>query len=160
WQAEHSTRADAPCTGRVIRAELAILETDTGLGRRMENWAGLTLRDAVPLRVAGGLHYLMLSGEDRRLEPVYAGLLTEQGASDAVVADVAVKYDARLVPWLASPPQPAGAGRSASSMAALRWLSGRMGPRFDLNESGASAGVNTMMERYFYDLGGVQGGPG
>lgn len=160
WQAEHSTRADAPCTGRVIRAELAILETDTGLARRMENWAGLTLRDAMPLRVAGGLHYLMLSGEDRRLEPVYAGLMTEQGTIDEIVADMAVKYDARLMPWLDSPPQTNEAGRSASIMAALLWLSEKLGPKFEMNEIGASAGVNTMMERYFYDLGGVQVGPG
>src|SRR3546814_18725731 len=44
-------------------------------------------------------------------------------------------------------------------MAALMWLSGRLGPRFELNELGASAGVNTMMERYRYDLGGVRAGP-
>lgn len=159
WQAEHSTRAEAPCTGRVILAELAILETDTGLARRMENWAGLTLRDAMPLRVAGGLHYLMLSGEDRRLEPVYAGLMTDQRAIDEIVADMAVKYDARLMPWLDGPPQTNEAGRSASIMAGLLWLSERLGPRFEMNEIGASAGVNTMMDRYFYDLGGVQVGP-
>ena len=159
WQAEHSTRADAPCTGRVIRAELAILETDTGLARRMENWAGLTLRDAMPLRVAGGLHHLLLTGEDRRLEPVYAGLLTDQQAIDEVVADMAIRYDARLIPWLDSPPQTNEAGRSASIMAGLLWLSGRLGQKFEMNEIGASAGVNTMMDRYFYDLGGVQVGP-
>src|SRR3546814_9757210 len=44
-------------------------------------------------------------------------------------------------------------------MAALMWLSGRLGPRFELNELGASAGVNTIMERYRYDLGGVRAGP-
>src|SRR3546814_20375828 len=44
-------------------------------------------------------------------------------------------------------------------MAALMWLSGRLGPRFELNELGASAGVNTMSERYRYDLGGVRAGP-
>ena len=44
-------------------------------------------------------------------------------------------------------------------MAGLLWLSPRIGPRFELNELGASAGVNTMMERYRYDLGGTQVGP-
>jgi hypothetical protein len=159
WQAEHAARADAPCTGRVIKSELAILGTDTGLARRMENWAGLTLRDAMPLRVAAGLHYLLLSGEDRRLEPVYAGLMTDQWAIDEIVADMAMKYDARLMPWLDSPPQTNEAGRSASIMGGLLWLSERLGPRFEMNEIGASAGVNTMMERYFYDLGGVGTGP-
>ena len=159
WQARHSESAGAPCTARVIRAELAILETDTATGRRMANWQGLSLADAMPLRIAGGLHWLYLSGEDRRLEPVYGGLLTDQGAIDAIVADMAVRFDARLMPWLDGPPQTNEAGRSASVMAGLLWLSGRLGPRFELNEIGASAGVNTMMGRYFYDLGGTTAGP-
>lgn len=159
WQADHAERAGAPNTARVIRAELAILKTETGLAARMNNWAGLSLGDAMPLRVAGGLHYLFLSGEERRLEPAYAGLMTDQNAIDAIVAEMAEMYDARLMPWLDGPPQTNEAGRSASIMAGLLWLSGQLGPRFELNELGASAGVNTMMERYFYDLGGVTVGP-
>ena len=159
WQATHAEKANAPCTARVIRAELAILDTDTGLGRRMAGWQGLSLADAMPLRVAGGLHWLFLSGEDRRLEPVYAGLLTDQPAIDRIVADMAVRFDARLMPWLDGPPQTNEAGRSAAIMAGLLRLSERLGPKFDLMEIGASAGVNTMMGRYFYDLGGVQVGP-
>ena len=159
WQARHAEEANAPRTARVIRAELAILDTDTGTGRRMANWQGLVLADAMPLRIAGGLHWLCLSGEDRRLEPAYAGLLTDQAAIDAIVADMAVKYDAPLMAWLDGPPQTNEAGRSASVMAGLLWLSRRLGPKFELNEIGASAGVNTMMGRYRYDLGGVKAGP-
>ena len=159
WQARHSEKAGAPCTARVIRAEQAILETDTATGRRMANWQGLSLADAMPLRVAGGLHWLCLRGEDRRLEPVYAGLLTDQETIDAIVADMAVRFDARLMPWLDGPPQTNEAGRSASVMAGLLWFAGKLGPRFELNEIGASAGVNTMMGRYFYDLGGTTAGP-
>jgi hypothetical protein len=159
WQARHCEKAGAPCTARVIRAELAILETGNATGRRMANWQGLSLADAMPLRVAGALHWLYLSGEDRRLEPVYAGLLTGQSAVDAIVADMAMRFDPLLLPWLDGPPQTNEAGRSASVMAGLLWLSGRLGPRFELNEIGASAGVNTMMGRYFYDLGGTTVGP-
>ena len=128
WQARHSEKAGAPCTARVIRAEQAILETDTATGRRMANWQGLSLADAMPLRVAGGLHWLCLRGEDRRLEPVYAGLLTDQETIDAIVADMAVRFDARLMPWLDGPPQTNEAGRSASVMAGLLWFAGKLGP--------------------------------
>jgi hypothetical protein len=159
WQADHTERAGAPATARVIRGELAILDTDTGLARRMANWQGLSLEDAMPLRVAGGLHWLLLSGADRRLEPVYAGLMTDQPAIDAIVADLARQYDAPLMPWLDHPPQTNEVGRSASIVAGLLSLSPRLGPKFELNEIGASAGVNTMIERYFYDLGGVHVGP-
>ena len=65
WQANHADKADAPITGRVVRAELAILDTPTELARRMREWPGLSLEDAMPLRVAGGLHWLHLSGEER-----------------------------------------------------------------------------------------------
>jgi len=159
WQADHAAAAAAPGTARVVRAELALLDGESATGRRMANWQGLSLADAMPLRVAGGLHWLCLTGEDRRLEPVYAGLLTDQAAIDAIVADMAVRYDARLMPWLDGPPQTNEAGRSASIMAGLLWLAERVAPKFELNEIGASAGINTMMGRYRYDLGGVTAGP-
>ena len=159
WQAEHAAKAGAPNTARVIRAELAILDTNTGLARRMSNWAGLSLEDAMPLRVAGGLHWLSLSGAARQLGPVYAGLTTDQEVVDAIVAGLARQYDAPLMAWLDHPPQTNEAGRSASIVAGLLWLSRRLGSKFEMNEIGASAGVNTMIERYRYDLAGVEVGP-
>jgi hypothetical protein len=159
WQANHADKADAPITGRVVRAELAILGMPGELARRMREWPGLSLEDAMPLRVAGGLHWLHLSGADLRLAPIYAGSVTDQATVDEVIAKVASDWDARLVPWLDHPPQTNEAGRSSSVMAALLWLSQRVGSQFELNEIGASAGVNTMMERYRYDLGGVEVGP-
>lgn len=159
WQAQHCEKAGAPITARVVRAESAILDTETATGRRMSAWQGLTLEDAMPLRVAGGLHALYLSGEEPRLDAVYQGLVTDQGLVDDIIREVAETYDHKLMPWLDSPPQTNEAGRSASVMAGLLWLSGRLGPKFELNEIGASAGINTMMGRYFYDLGGTRTGP-
>jgi hypothetical protein len=159
WQADHAEKAAAPCTARVVRAQLAILETGTELARRIIEWPGLSLEDALPLRVAAGFHWLVLSGADCRLEPVYGGELTDQAAVDALVAAIAIEWDGNLVPWLDHPPQTNEAGRSASFMAALLWLSQRLGPKFEMNEIGASAGVNTMIDRYHYELGGVTAGP-
>src|SRR5687768_1159450 len=126
WQADHAAEAAAPDTARVVRAELAILDTDTELARRMRDWPGLSLEDAMPLRVAGGLHWLCLSGADRRLAPVYAGEVTDQAVIDALVAEIALHWDAKLVPWLDHPPQTNEAGRSASIMAGLLWLAQRL----------------------------------
>jgi hypothetical protein len=159
WQASHAERADAPITGRIVRAELAILETPTRLARRMTGWPGLSLEDAMPLRVAGGLHWLHLAGVEPRLAPIYASAVTDQAAVDEIVVAVALDRDATLVPWLDHPPQTNEAGRSSSIVAGLLWLSRQFGPRFEMNEIGASAGVNTMIERYRYDLGGIAIGP-
>ncbi|KLE35146.1 DUF2332 domain-containing protein [Aurantiacibacter luteus] len=159
WQASHCERAGAPNTARLVRGLLAALETDTATGRRMANWQGLSLEDAMPLRVAGGFHWLFLTGEEPRLGEIYAGLMSDQGLVDALVADTAERFDHMLLPWLDHPPQTNEAGRSASVMAALLWLSQRLGPRFELNEIGASAGINTMLPRFRFDLGRVEVGP-
>jgi len=159
WQFEHTTRAFAPCTARVILAELAIMQTDTETGRRIAAWPRPSLVDALPLRMAGALHHLFLTGDAPELGPVYAGELTDQAAIDAIAVDLVQRFDARLAPWLDGPPQTNEAGRAASIMAGLLWLAERLGPDVELNEIGASAGVNTMMDRYHFDLGGVGVGP-
>ena len=159
WQARHSEEAGAPITARVVRAGAAILRGSSTLGARIEAWPGLSLEDAMPLRYAGGLHFLHLSGAEPELAPVYAGEVVDQAEVDAIVARAAVKFDAELTGWLDSPPQTNEAGRSSCVMAGLLWLSARIGQEFELIEIGASAGINSMMHRYAYDLGGVLAGP-
>jgi hypothetical protein len=160
WQACHAAENGAPATARVIRALAGVRASDTATGQRIANWPGLTLKDAMPLRIAGGFHHLVLTGADHRLADVYAGRITDQAAVDALVLDLAHQFDARLLPWLDGPPQTNEAGRSASIMAGLLWLAQRVAPaRFDLFELGASAGVNTMLHRYFFRLGATEVGP-
>jgi hypothetical protein len=113
----------------------------------------------MPLRLAGGFHHLHLTGADDRLGPIYRGDITEQAEVDALIGAITHDHDARLLPWFDGPPQTNEAGRSANFMAALLWLAPIIGARFELNEIGASAGINTMMERYHFDLGGVTAGP-
>lgn len=160
WQARHAEENGAPATARVIRALAGVRASDTATGKRIANWPGLTLKDAMPLRLAGGFHHLLLSGADARLARVYTGAITDQAEIDALVLDLTQQFDARLLPWLDGPPQTNEAGRSASIMAGLLWLAQRISsPRFDLFELGASAGVNTMIDRYFFRLGDTEVGP-
>ncbi|MEO6153999.1 MAG: DUF2332 domain-containing protein [Croceibacterium sp.] len=159
WQADHAERAGAPITARMVRAELAVSRTDTAIGRRLRAWPGLSLEDALPLRLAGALHWLHLTGAEPALGPVYAGDVFDQAQIDQIVIAVTGAHDLVLLPWLDHPPQTNEAGRSSSLTAGLLWLGKRLGPCFEVTEIGASAGVNTMMERYRYDLGGVEVGP-
>ncbi|MDE2301828.1 MAG: DUF2332 domain-containing protein [Sphingomonadales bacterium] len=159
WQAEHAARNDAPITARICLAQLAVMQGDTATGRRISTWPGAVIEDALPLRLAAAFHHLHLTGAEARLTPVYTGAITDQAAVDAAVLAVVRDHDAALLRWLDGPPQTNEAGRSASFIAALAWLSGRIGPRFEMNELGASAGCNTMIERYRYELGGVGFGP-
>ena len=159
WQARHCENAGAHGTAMVVRGLLALEESEAATARRIFGWSGLTLKDAMPLRINGGLHNLVLSGEDMRLSDVYDGRVRDQTVADALVREVVEMYDARLLPWLDGPPQTNEAGRSASLMAGLLWLAQHVEPRFEMLEIGSSAGINTMMDRYFFDLGGVKKGP-
>lgn len=159
WQAAHCRENDASITAAIVAAQRALLHGDTAVARRLSSWPGPVAEQAVPLRLAGGLNWLHLSGKETRLAPVYAGEVRDQGAIDAIVGAVVADHDARLLTWLDGPPQTNEAGRSASIMAGLLWLARRVPGRFEMNEIGASAGANTMIERYAYDLGGVRIGP-
>jgi hypothetical protein len=158
-QAEHAARNGAPGTGAICRAMIALAQRDTLCGARIANWPGSVIKDAMPLRLAGGLHDLFRRGIEPGLGAVYRGELTDQGAIDALVGEIVARHDAALLPWFDGPPQTNEAGRSANFVAALHWLASRVVPKFEINEIGSSAGMNLLIDRYRYDLGGVVSGP-
>jgi len=158
-QADHAAHNDAPATAAVCRALIALARGGTACGARIANWPGDVLADAMPLRLAGGLHHLFRKGEAPELGAVYAREVDAQDSVDAIVADVVARHDADLLPWFDGPPQTNEAGRSSSFVAALHWLASRMTGVFELNEIGSSAGMNLLIDRYGYDLGGVVSGP-
>lgn len=158
-QAEHALRNSAPGTGAICRAMIALAKGDTACGERIADWPGSVIKDAMPLRLAGGLHNLFRRGAEPGLGAVYHGEMTDQAAIDALVGEIVARHDAELLPWFDGPPQTNEAGRSANFVAALHWLASRMVPQFEINEIGSSAGMNLLIDRYRYDLGGVVSGP-
>ena len=150
----------APITALVCQGLRELLETERGgaVMRRVRRWAGPALADALPLRVAGGLHALHLSGDEPSLAPIYEGLSPTHAAE--LIADAIERHEPYLMPWLDGPPQTNEAGRSSNYAAAFLWLVDHGLPgNCDLIEIGSSAGINLMMRRYRYDLGGVKVGP-
>lgn len=126
--------------------------------RRVRGWSGPPLADALPLRLAGGLHALHLSRREPELAPLYEGRYVKH--LPGLLVSVLKGHEAFLLPWLDSPPQTNEAGRSWGYAAAMLWLADRgLPPRFELLEVGSSAGINLMMARYRYHLGGVAVGP-
>lgn len=159
-QVAYCRSSGAEITATVCQALLDLIDSDRGgtVMLRVRKWLGPPLADALPLRVAGGLHALHLSGDEPMLEPVYAGQRTSN--ADALFADVLERHEPFLMKWLDGPPQTNEAGRSANFAAAFLWLAERGLPSdFALYELGSSAGINLMMRRYRYDLGGVKVGP-
>ncbi|MDP3673724.1 MAG: DUF2332 domain-containing protein [Novosphingobium sp.] len=150
---------DALITARIVEGVRDLLASDAPgeLLARVRGWSGAPLADALPLRVAGGLHAIHLKGEEPALSAIYRGGMADVAA---VLGDVVARRDAELLPWLDGPPQTNEAGRSSNFILAMLWLAERgLGPRFECLEIGSSAGINLMIDRYRYDLGGVEVGP-
>ncbi len=159
-QVAYCRKAGATVTARVVAALRDLLERGEG-GQLLETvraWQGAPLADALPLRVAGGIHSLYLKD---RASPLGAIYRDEQGVDDAALIAAAIHAnEAELLPWLDGPPQTNEAGRSAGFIAAMLWLAEQgLCPRFQCLEIGSSAGINLMLARYRYELGGVGVGP-
>jgi len=151
----------APITARVVESIAAALDGDNGFARAIREWKGQATQDALPLRTAAGLHALHLSGAEPALAPLYRGEEAAMTDAPALVAVAIERHADALMPWLDGPPQTNEAGRSWAYIAAMLWLADQgLPPRFDCIEIGSSAGINLMIDRYFYDLGGVAVGPG
>ena len=158
-QVAYCAQNGAPLTGRVLAGIGTVLASD-GQGElldRVRGWQGAPLADALPLRLTGGIHALHLAGAAPSLGAIYRG---EPADDAAVIAQVIAEHEAELLPWLDGPPQTNEAGRSANFIAAMLWLADKgLPPRFQCLEIGSSAGINLMLDRYAYDLGGVTVGP-
>lgn len=159
-QVVYCTQAGATVTARVVAALRDLLERGEP-GRLLDvvrAWPGAPLADALPLRLAGGIHALHLKGVEPGLKAVYED---PGGTEDAHIVGEAIRaHEAELLPWLDGPPQTNEAGRSSNFIAAMLWLAEQGLPaHFQCLEIGASAGINLMLDRYHYDLAGVRVGP-
>ncbi|MCC5983284.1 MAG: DUF2332 family protein [Rhodobacteraceae bacterium] len=161
-QADACDRLGSPFTARLLRLAAERLDTDTAPGARVLGWPGdpLTGGDAVALRLAGGLHALVLSGADAALARAYAGHTTlSDGSLWQAIRDALTAHTDHLLHWLDSPPQTNEPARSAVLIAAGHWLAARFGRPLVLSELGASAGLNLRWDAYALQLQGARFGP-
>lgn len=142
---------DAHRTAALCEALAEQLDPTTRTGRRVLAWPRDTLADAVALRLVGGLNALRLAGADD-LAPAFSGT---PGDLSAAIA----RHDAALLPWLDSAPQTNEPQRSAALMTGLLDTAARFGQPLEIVEIGSSAGLNLLIGRYGFDLGGVAVGP-
>lgn len=154
-QAAFCAAMDAPLTARICAALADTLSRGSETGRRTLDWPGEPIPDALPLRLVGGLHALARTGVDPGLTALFAG----EGDAPAILSRVLTEHDAALLPWLDGPPQTNEPMRSGVLMAGLLEVAAAHGPAIELLEIGSSAGLNLLIDRYRFDLGGVTVGP-
>lgn len=163
-QASICTASGAPFTGRLCGLIGERISGEGVIERRVLGWPGNPSHegDALPLRLAGGLHALARSERHAGLTSVYQPNLAPDDDIlwDALAGALATEATF-LAPWLDGPPQTNEVGRSAALMAGLLVLAEQFRLPFALLELGASAGLNSRLDRYAYRLGDtVAGDPG
>ncbi|OYY68153.1 DUF2332 domain-containing protein [Sphingomonas sp. 28-63-12] len=150
---------DAPIYARLCTAIANGLTRESKTGARILDWTGEPTRDALPLRFIGGLHALVLAGVDHDLAAIFSGKTTDEGAIIATLGRVLMRHDDALMPWLDGPPQTNEPGRSGALIYGLLEVARRFGPRIEILEIGSSGGLNLLIDRYRFDLGGTIVGP-
>lgn len=158
FQANWARTLGAPFTERLIAAVAAVIDGSTAVGTRVLGWPGDPVADALVLRLLGGLNALVRAGTLPHLAVAYPpNPLPEQDfIAERVAAALA---DARLLPWLDSPPQTNEVGRSGVLMPGLMAVTAATGLPLRLFELGASAGLNLRLDHYGYDFNGRTMGP-
>lgn len=155
-QAEWCRKLGSPFTGLLCDTVADRLDRSTAIGRRVLGWPGVpdSTADALPLRLAGGLHALVARGDAPRLAGLYPPHpLPAAETLWPAIAETLVEAEDALMPWLDGPPQTNEVARSAVLMAGLLVIAARTGQPLSLFELGASAGLNLVLDRYAYRLG-------
>ncbi len=154
-QAAWCRELGSPFTARVLDLAADRLDRSSAVGHRVLDWTGLpgSRFDAVPLRLAGGLHALARRGAS--LSASYPPhVAPEDGVLWRAIRSALDEPD--LLPWLDSAPQTNEVARSAILMAGLMTVAHRTGLPLSLFELGSSAGLNLQLDRYAYRFGPLE----
>lgn len=160
-QADFCVRLGSPFTALLCRLIGDRLDRSTPIGRRILGWPGDPdpRKDALPLRLCGGFHALARSTSAPELTALYPPASTpDDDCLWAALTHVLSEYSDFLDPWLDGPPQTNEVGRSNVLMPGLLAIADRFPHPIQLFELGASAGLNLLLDRYGFDLGGVRAG--
>lgn len=150
----------SPFTARLCRLAAERLEHDHPVGRRILEWPSdpTGTGDALALRLAGGLHALVLSQQDDVLAAAYPPNDVPDATLWAAVDAAMVRHEPFLLARLQSAPQTNEIRRSGALLPAFLTLAHMFERPLDLLEVGASAGLNLQWDRYRYRLGSFDWG--
>ncbi|MCP5366078.1 MAG: DUF2332 family protein [Hyphomicrobiales bacterium] len=130
------------------------LDPAGAVGGAVLGWAGSASHDALALRLAGGLHALVIDGRDRALAAAYGA-----GAVDwPTVARALADHAGFLLGFLARPPQTNEVARAGVLAGGFLTVAAEAGRPLSLLEIGAAAGLNLNWAAFSYDLGGLRWG--
>lgn len=147
--------------GRLMALCAERLRPGTEVAERVLSWPGSVGPEAasVPLRLAGALHALKLSGQAPELAAVYPPHTVPDDTLWDRVETCFETHRAALMDWLDSAPQTNEVRRSAALIPALHMVARATGLPLALIELGCSGGLNLRCDHYALQAGGTLFGP-
>ena len=163
-QAHFCRVSGSPFSARVLERISARIGQGGAYDAALQPWweaeARLLFTDAVPLRLLGAMHYLVLSGGAPALAAHYPPHQREDDmALDRALLDAAEANRAIIDGFMASPPQTNEVGRALCLVGGFLTVASEAGLPLRCLELGASAGLNMNWDRFGYTFGdGVRWG--
>lgn len=141
---------------------LADIWPDTGpLAARCRQFDGAIgpSGSSLPLRIAGGLHALVLRQVDPDLTDLYPPAQPEEAGFRVGLLAALDRHAVFLTDWIDSPPQTNELRRSAALIAGAHVAARQFDLPIRLSELGASGGLNLIWDRYALCINGTRFGP-
>ncbi|MHA6264467.1 DUF2332 domain-containing protein [Arenibacterium sp. CAU 1754] len=149
-QARSCARLGSPFMERLLTLLAHHWPATTSLAQKCALWSGdLGPNGAsLPLRIAGGLHALVLTGQDAALIATYPPNDVPDADLTAAVLGALERHSQFMTDWIDNAPQTNEVRRSAALIPAAHVLATRFDLPFMISELGASGGLNLMWDRF------------
>ncbi|WEX77038.1 DUF2332 family protein [Sinorhizobium numidicum] len=159
-QAKSCEGLGSPFTGRLCRLAAERLNRESAVGRHILDWPSdpSSTGDALPLRLFGTLHALVLLHRDELLEACYPPNQADDETLWAACRSAFLKHADFILDRLRSAPQTNEVRRSGVLLPGFLTVADHFGKPLILSEIGASAGLNLHWDRYRYELSGGRWG--
>ncbi|MGC1504008.1 MAG: DUF2332 family protein [Sulfitobacter sp.] len=159
-QADTCTRMGSPFMGQLLSVLATDWPTDSALGRKFAGYSGDIgpAGHSLPLRVAGGLHALVLNNAAPELAALYPPHSATDDALRTGILAALETHQAFLLDWTDSPPQTNEVRRSAALIAGAHVALQHFDLPIHLSELGASGGLNLLWDQYAVEIDGTRFG--
>ncbi len=160
-QAGSCARMGSPFMERLLSLLALHWPERSALGQKFAEFTGDIgpAGHSLPLRIAGGLHALVLGHNAPELAAVYPPHQPSDDVFQEAVLAALSSHEEFLLNWCESPPQTNEVRRSAALIAGARVAVQHFDLPVYLSELGASGGLNLMWDHYALDVLGTRFGP-
>jgi hypothetical protein len=159
FQAQACDAMGSPLNGGLLRRASDDVSAGGPMLRLLAAWSGTDTRqliaDALPLRLVAAFHDLVLSGDAPDLAAAYARQIValDPDAAWAAVTGLMEREAARLSAFMGHEPQTNEVRRALCLVGGFLTIAQETGLPLRCFEIGASAGLNSAWDRFFYRLG-------